>query len=571
MKKLALSLLMVGSLLCSEVVSTVHALDSTSESSSIVSKESTSLSNGEEFDKNSSSNSELTSLEKNAIGSDESSNTEQSINQSSTSSSKEFKSEETEESTSSTNNNPSESRATPQLAASGISPSVFYSTHVQNIGWQGFVKNGEMSGTSGRSFRLEAIRIELSDLDSFSGGVEYSTHVQNDGWQPSVKDGQLSGTSGRSLRLEAIKINLTGQISKYYDIYYRVHIQDKGWLNWTKNGAAAGSQGLSKRLEGIEIRLISKDQKAPSGSGNSFLIGNEANTPHEVKPNVEYSTHVQNIGWQNYKKNGDISGTSGRGLRLEGIKIKLSNLPYVGGISYSTHVQNIGWQNNVSNNQLSGTYGRSLRLEGIRINLTGEIANHYDVYYRVHIQDKGWLNWAKNGSTAGSQDASKRLEAIQIVIKNKSEKAPTGSGKSFLVGDEARNRKEIENIALTRFNNLEDNWFWRRVDRSGTDIVRIRKNSEFPLYNFTIKNVPCGSAISTKKIKVLDSKTLLIQSLPLNVYDNPNDYNAKIIFLSDDKFEMIIRAISPQSFDYHSTNWREEEGIDIYNREKYTG
>ncbi|HHT77586.1 MAG TPA: hypothetical protein GXZ67_06870, partial [Clostridiaceae bacterium] len=41
--------------------------------------------------------------------------------------------------------------------------------------------------------------------------------------------------------------------------------------------------------------------------------------------------------------------------------------------------------------------GRSLRLEGIKILLTGDMANHFDVYYRVHIQDYGWLGWAKNG------------------------------------------------------------------------------------------------------------------------------------------------------------------------------
>ena len=46
------------------------------------------------------------------------------------------------------------------------------------------------------------------------------------------KNGELSGTSGKKLRLEAIKINLSGDVSRYYDVYYRVHIQDKGWLNW---------------------------------------------------------------------------------------------------------------------------------------------------------------------------------------------------------------------------------------------------------------------------------------------------------------------------------------------------
>ena len=45
----------------------------------------------------------------------------------------------------------------------------------------------------------------------------------------------MSGTEGRSLRLEAIKIKLTGEMAKKYNIYYRVHAQNFGWLDWAKN------------------------------------------------------------------------------------------------------------------------------------------------------------------------------------------------------------------------------------------------------------------------------------------------------------------------------------------------
>ncbi|WP_231433342.1 C39 family peptidase [Enterococcus faecalis] len=97
------------------------------------------------------------------------------------------------------------------------------------------------------------------------------------------------------------------------------------------------------------------------------------------------------------------------------------------------------------NGELSGTSGKKLRLEAIKINLSGDVSRYYDVYYRVHIQDKGWLNWAANGAPSGSQSASKRLEAIQIKIVRKGETAPKGSGKAFLVGDEARTSAEIAN------------------------------------------------------------------------------------------------------------------------------
>lgn len=323
-------------------------------------------------------------------------------------------------------------------------PDINYQTHIQDIGWQGVVKNGEISGTSRRSLRLEGIKMNISNSD-LAGSVEYRTHVQEIGWQGYVKDNQLSGTSGKSLRLEAIQIRLTGEIANAYDVYYRVHIEDKGWLNWAKNSESAGSQSAAKRLEAIQIKLVKKGEAAPEGNGKAFLIGNEAKRPDEIKPNVNYQTHVQEIGWQGFVRNGESAGTSGKKLRLEAIKINLSDAALAGNIEYSTHVQSIGWQEKKKNGELSGTSEKKLRLEAIKINLSGDVSRYYDVYYRVHIQDKGWLNWAANGAPSGSQSASKRLEAIQIKIVRKGEAAPKGSGKAFLVGDEARTPAEIAN------------------------------------------------------------------------------------------------------------------------------
>ena len=38
--------------------------------------------------------------------------------------------------------------------------------------------------------------------------VSYRTHVQDEGWQDYVQNGEMAGTSGKSLRLEAIQINI---------------------------------------------------------------------------------------------------------------------------------------------------------------------------------------------------------------------------------------------------------------------------------------------------------------------------------------------------------------------------
>ncbi len=144
----------------------------------------------------------------------------------------------------------------------------------------------------------------------------------------------------------------------------------------------------------------------------------------EPTPHVSYRTHVQRIGWQGYVSDGDMSGTSGRSFRLEGINIRLSDLPCSGGIQYRTHVQRIGWQGWRRDGKMAGTSGKSYRLEAIEIKLYGELAERYDVYYRVHCQRFGWMGWARNGERSGSAGYSRRLEGIQIVLVRKGDPAP---------------------------------------------------------------------------------------------------------------------------------------------------
>ncbi len=314
---------------------------------------------------------------------------------------------------------------------------VTYRTHVQNYGWQRWVNNGKMSGTSGESKRLEGINIKVSGNENL--GIQYTTHVQTYGWQSWSSDGEMSGTSGQSKRLEAIEIQLTGADKDKYDVYYRVHAQTYGWLNWAKNGEPAGTSGYSKRLEGIEIVVVKKGEEPPVRNDSTQVsayistTGNAIYASGSDKPNVLYRTHVQTYGWQEWSANGIMSGTSGQSKRLEGIEIKLTNLPYEGGVSYRTHVQTYGWEEDfVSDGEMSGTSGQSKRLEAIEIKLTGEIAQKYDIYYRVHVQKLGWLGWAKNGEPAGSAGYSYRLEGIEIVLVEKGKAAPGSTVNCFV-------------------------------------------------------------------------------------------------------------------------------------------
>ncbi len=294
-------------------------------------------------------------------------------------------------------------------------PTVAYQAHVQNIGWQSAVRNGATAGTSGQSLRVEAVKLWLENAQ-YSGGIQIRAHVQNIGWQNWSTTG---GTSGRSLRVEAMQIRLTGELANHYDVYYRVHAQNFGWMGWAKNGNKAGSSGYSYRLEAVQIKIVKKGAAAPGSTSNAF---------RKPAMSVQYQAHVQNIGWQATVSNGATAGTSGRSLRVEALNVSIANGDYDGGIQIRTHVQNIGWQGWGSS---GGTSGRGLRLEAMQLRLTGELANHYDVYYRVHAQNFGWMGWAKNGQSAGSSGYSYRLEAIQIRLVPKGGNAPGSTANCY--------------------------------------------------------------------------------------------------------------------------------------------
>ncbi|WP_145972675.1 YDG domain-containing protein [Acetobacterium woodii] len=142
---------------------------------------------------------------------------------------------------------------------------------------------------------------------------------------------------------------------------------------------------------------------------------------------VSYRAHVENYG-NMPKPDGTVIegpeaiGTRGQGLRVEGFWIKLTgDVPENAGISYQVHVQNEGWMEPVSNGEFTGTEGRGLRVESIKIwldNLDG-----YDVYYRGHVQNIGNIpqnnsewGWVKNGEELGTTGSCLRLEELQIKI-----------------------------------------------------------------------------------------------------------------------------------------------------------
>lgn len=302
-------------------------------------------------------------------------------------------------------------------AAAGIS--IYGKAHVQTYGDTNgkIVKENGIDtlvlGTRGQAKRVESITVNLQNNTGYTGTIQYRVHRQTYGWTDWTTSGQPAGTTGQGKRLEAIQMRLTGELAAHYDIRYQVHIQTYGDnQGWVYNGALAGTTGEAKRLEEVKIQIIPKNTV-------------------ETAASINYRVHRQTYGWETrWAKDGSVSGTTGQAKRLEAISIDARS-SYNGSVEYQTHVQTYGWMDWVSDGALSGTSGQAKRLEAIRIRLTGELAQHYDIYYRVHAQTFGWMGWAKNGESAGTAGYGKRLEAIQIMLVKKGAAAPGATVKGI--------------------------------------------------------------------------------------------------------------------------------------------
>ena len=87
---------------------------------------------------------------------------------------------------------------------------------------------------------LEYLGISKKDL-------KYKSHLQDIGWTDFVNEGEVTGTTGESRRLEAIPIEAT-------DLQYRVHLQDIGWTDWYNAGEIAGTTlGMTDKQELINL------------------------------------------------------------------------------------------------------------------------------------------------------------------------------------------------------------------------------------------------------------------------------------------------------------------------------
>lgn len=122
--------------------------------------------------------------------------------------------------------------------------------NIQSTGIQKFKGvNDLVIGTVGKGLRLEAISINISDID-----IYYDVHMEKAGDVKGSIEGQIEGSIGQAKRLEGITINVKN-IPEGYTLKYRTHIQNIGWTNWSTSGQYSGTKGKGLRMEAVEIKI----------------------------------------------------------------------------------------------------------------------------------------------------------------------------------------------------------------------------------------------------------------------------------------------------------------------------
>ena len=147
-------------------------------------------------------------------------------------------------------------------------------------------------------------------------------------------------------------------------------------------------------------------QKVSSDVDGPLRAGGEMQEKSDEFGRISCRVHLRDIGWCNWRSDGDMAGSVGQNRRIEAIQVKGIERTDV-----TVHVANKGdiEYKNITGDDILGTTGEGRRVEAIKI--TGDNA-HY--VYKVHQKDLGWTKWIQNGEWAGEKGKAKQLEAIRI-------------------------------------------------------------------------------------------------------------------------------------------------------------
>ena len=150
------------------------------------------------------------------------------------------------------------------------------------------------------------------------------------------------------------------------------------------------------------------------------LFDSDGTFPYgETSRMLTFSSYMQYYGWTEPTQGSMCSGITGRGLRLEALRLSLYDADGEPGIYYRVYVQNRGWQDWGVSGEIAGTMHEETGLEAVEIALSDTLVEDYDLLYRVHVANEGWQEWVTNGATCGIPGSGNEIQGIQIRLREK--------------------------------------------------------------------------------------------------------------------------------------------------------
>lgn len=163
------------------------------------------------------------------------------------------------------------------------------------------------------------------------------------------------------------------------------------------------------------IERIQAYMNGSAGKVNPQKPGNKINNS-----GINYRAHVQSYGWLDPVSDGQISGTTGLGKRMEAMKIDTRKLPAETELEITVHIQGIGDKTYKitanTHDTVIGTTNQSKRIEAFSAKITSGLSGKH-IKYRVHEQKVGWSGWKQDGALLGSEGLSLGIQAIQLYIE----------------------------------------------------------------------------------------------------------------------------------------------------------
>lgn len=137
-----------------------------------------------------------------------------------------------------------------------------------------------------------------------------------------------------------------------------------------------------------------------------------------------YSGFFYGRGWSGEHEDNTLDAAPA-GSYVTAVRASLRNQPsgMPGTIAYQVNLSGQGWLEWAENRMDGGKTDTAAPLEALKMKLTGDLADHYDVYYSV-LQTGTWTQWVKNGEKAGVDGQGLRIDGFKVSIAVKGQLPP---------------------------------------------------------------------------------------------------------------------------------------------------